>query len=104
MRKAFIALLLLAGCATPGGEQAPVSRAGTGVGPTQAELVNAGKNTEDVLTYGMAYNQNRYSPLGQINKGNVKRLAPVWNLSLENDLGEQAQPMIYDGVMYVSNA
>ena len=104
MKKAFIAFLLLAGCATPNGEQAPVSRAGTGVGPTQAELVNAGKNTEDVLTYGMAYNQNRYSPLSQINKSNVKRLVPVWNLSLENELGEQAQPMIYDGVMYVSNA
>ena len=103
MKRSFIALLLLAGCATTG-EQAPVQRAGTGVGPTQAELLSAGKNTEDVLTYGMAYNHNRYSPLRQINKSNVKRLVPVWNVSLQNDLGEQAQPMIYDGVMYVSNA
>jgi len=104
MKRTFIALLLLAGCATPDTEQRALPRAGTGVGPTHAELVNAGKNTEDVLTYGMAYNHNRYSPLRQINKSNVKRLVPVWNVSLQNELGEQAQPLVYDGVMYVSNA
>ena len=52
----------------------------------------------------MGYNQNRYSPLKQINKRNVKRLVPVWNLSLDNEWGEQAQPMVHDGVMYVTNA
>jgi hypothetical protein len=57
-----------------------------------------------VLTYGLTYDHNRYSPLKQINKSNVKRLVPVWNVSLQNDLGEQAQPIIYDGVMFVSNA
>ena len=63
-----------------------------------------GGSTDNVLTYGMGYHQNRYSALDQINKGNVKKMVPVWNLSLDNDLGEQAQPMIYEGVMYVSNA
>ena len=66
--------------------------------------MNDGKNTDNVLTYGMGYAQNRYSPLAQINKTNVKRLVPVWSLSMENDFGEQAQPMIHDGVMYVSDA
>jgi alcohol dehydrogenase (cytochrome c) len=28
---------------------------------------------------------------------------PVWSLSLNNDFGEQAQPLIYSGVMYVTN-
>ena len=63
-----------------------------------------GGSTDNVLTYGMGYHQNRYSALDQINKSNVKRMVPVWNLSLDNDLGEQAQPLIYEGVMYVSNA
>jgi len=70
---------------------------------TQQELNNDGKNTDNVLTYGMGYNQNRYSPLREINKQNVKRLVPVWSLSLENEFGEQAQPLVYDGVVYVSN-
>lgn len=52
----------------------------------------------------MGYGQQRYSKLDVINKDNVKKLVPAWALSLENDYGEQAQPLIYDGVMYVSNA
>jgi alcohol dehydrogenase (cytochrome c) len=57
-----------------------------------------------VLTYGMGYGQQRFSKLSKINKSNVKKLAPVWSLSLENEFGEQAQPLVYDGVMYVSDA
>src|SRR5262249_16209063 len=52
----------------------------------------------------MGYGQNRYSPLKQIDKASIKRLVPVWNLSLDNQWGEQAQPIVYDGVMYVTNA
>ena len=104
MKKVLVAFFLLAGCATTDTEQTSAPGARTGVGPTQAELTNAGKNTDDVVTYGMGYSHNRYSPLRQINKSNVKRLVPVWNLSLQNELGEQAQPLVYDGVMYVSNA
>ena len=91
MNKLLIALfaaLVLAGCAGPGAY----------------ELRNDGRNTDNILTYGMGYSQNRYSPLEQINKSNVKKLVPVWSLGLENDFGEQAQPLIYDGVMYVSDA
>jgi len=77
---------------------------GCALNPGASDLVNDGRNTDNVLTYGMGYAQNRYSPLAQINKTNVKRLVPVWSLSMENDFGEQAQPMIQDGVMYVSDA
>jgi len=71
---------------------------------TLDELKNDGKNTDNILTYGMGYSQHRFSPLKQIDKSNVKRLVPVWNLSLDNQWGEQAQPIIYNGVMYVTNA
>ena len=50
------------------------------------------------------YDQNRYSPLNQINKSNIKKLTPLWTAGLDNDFGEQAQPMLYDGVLYISNA
>src|SRR5688572_25444519 len=100
-----LTLLLVAACATSTVDQSPPVRvAGLGAGPTPQELVSAGRQTDNVLTYGLTYNHHRYSPLSQINTGNVKRLVPVWNVSLQNDLGEQAQPMIYDGVMFVSNA
>ncbi len=71
---------------------------------TLDDLKNDGKNTDNVLTYGMGYQQHRYSPVNQINKTTIKRLVPVWNLSLDNNWGEQAQPLVYNGVMVVTNA
>lgn len=72
---------------------------------TQQELTRDGNggNTDNVLTYGMGYHQQRYSPLKQINKSTVKRLVPVWSMSLNNDVGEQGQALVYNGVMYASN-
>ena len=70
---------------------------------TTQELVNDGKNTENVTTQSMGYDRKSYSPLKQINKSNVKRLVPIWSASLMNDLGELAAPTVYDGVMYVVN-
>ena len=83
-------LLALAGCST--------------MGPNQSELITGSVNTENVINYGMGYGQQRYSSLDKINRNTVKRLVPAWTLSLENEFGEQAQPMVYNGVMYVSNA
>src|SRR6516162_3050675 len=60
---------------------------------TLDDLKNDGKNSDNVLTYGMGYSLNRYSPLTQIDKATVKRLVPIWNLSLDNSWGEQAQPV-----------
>src|SRR5207247_1480851 len=72
---------------------------------TQQELLRDGNggSTDNVLTYGMGYHQQRYSPLKQIKTSTVKRLVPVWALSLANEVGEQGQPLVYNGVMYVSN-
>src|SRR5262245_2712076 len=70
---------------------------------TVQELVNDGKNTDNVTTQSLGYDRKSYSPLSQINKSNVKRLVPVWNASLMNDLGELAAPTVYNGVMYVIN-
>jgi len=104
MRRLLMAVALLAGCATTADQAQVGTKSRLGVGPTQEEISKAGLQTDNVQTYGLTYDHHRYSPLKQINKSNVKRLVPVWNVSLQNDLGEQAQPIIYDGVMFVSNA
>ena len=44
---------------------------------TSADLKNDEKTTGDVLIYGMGYSAQRYSPLTQINKQNVSKLAPI---------------------------
>src|SRR6266702_7138112 len=76
---------------------------GPGLAQTMNELLNDGKNTDNVLTQSMGLNRHNYSPLNKINKGNVKRLVPVWSTSLQNDMGELAAPVVYNGVMYVIN-
>jgi alcohol dehydrogenase (cytochrome c) len=83
---------------------AMVMLAGAASAQTLDDLKNDGKNPDNILTYGMGYSLNRYSPLKQIDKATVKRLVPIWNLSLDNPWGEQAQPLVLDGVMYVTNA
>src|SRR3979409_1278800 len=78
--------------------------AGAASAQTLDDLKNDGKNPDNVLTYGMGYSLNRYSPLKQIDKATGKRLVPIWNLSLDNPWGGEAQPLVLDGVMYVTNA
>ncbi len=77
--------------------------AATAFAQTDSDLVNDGKNTEQVTTQSMGYARQSYSPLKQIATANVKRLVPIWSTSVMNDMGELAAPTIYDGVMYVIN-
>jgi alcohol dehydrogenase (cytochrome c) len=74
-----------------------------GLTQTTRELIDDGKNPEDVLMHSMGYDRKSYSPLNQINTSNIKRLVPVWSTSLGNEQGELASPTIYNGVMYVIN-
>jgi alcohol dehydrogenase (cytochrome c) len=66
------------------------------------DLRNDQATPGDVLTYGMGYANQRYSALKGINKGNVAKLVPVWNYSLNNSQGQESQPVIFDGVMFVT--
>jgi len=75
----------------------------SGVAQTADELVNAGRNTDNVTTHSMGYDRKSYSPLRQITKANVKRLVPVWTTSVWNETGELAAPAVYNGVMYAIN-
>ena len=70
---------------------------------TYNDLLVGSKNTENVVNFGMGYDLKMFSPLKQINKKNVKQLTPVWSSSVSNEMGEHAQPTVYDGVMYIVN-
>ena len=70
---------------------------------TTEQLVKGAADTTSVLNYGMGYNLQRFSPLTQINKDNVKNLVPVWNYSFADDRSAQSQPLVYQGVIYVTN-
>ncbi len=74
-----------------------------GSAQTADELLNDGKNTDNVLIHSMGNARKSHSPLKQIDKSNIKRLVPIWSTSLMNDAGELSAPAIYNGVMYAIN-
>ena len=61
-------------------------------------LGNDSATPADVLTYGMGSNNQRYSPLKQITTKNVGKLQPRWAYSLNNPRGQEAQPILHQGV------
>ena len=69
---------------------------------TDAALKADAATPGDVLTYGMGYNNQRYSALKQINSKNAAKLQPAWTYSLNNPQGQESQPIIHEGVMYVT--
>ena len=69
---------------------------------TAADLAKGQNDTQNILNYGMGYDLQRYSKLTKINKDNVKKLVPVWNYSLDDNRAEESQPLVYNGVIYVT--
>ncbi|GLO72824.1 alcohol dehydrogenase [Phaeobacter inhibens] len=75
-------------------------------GVTEEMLANDTASTGDVLTNGMGRHLQRHSPLETLNKDNVKNLQPAWAFSLggEKQRGQETQPIVHDGVMYITGS
>ena len=75
-------------------------------GVTEDMLANDQTMTHQVVTNGMGRHLQRYSPLDTLNKDNVKNLVPAWAFSLggEKQRGQETQPLIYDGIMYITGS
>ena len=67
---------------------------------TAARLTNP--EPENWLMTRGNYQGWSYSPLDQINTGNVKRLVPVWALSTGVNSGHQSPPIVNNGMMFVT--
>lgn len=70
------------------------------------DILKDAQTTDDVVSNGLGTQGQRYSPLNALNSENVTQLRPVWAMSLggEKQRGQQAQPMIKDGVMYITGS
>ena len=71
---------------------------------TDKMIEDDAKTPGDVVSWGIGQQGQRYSPLKQINASTIGRLAPVWSFSFggEKQRGQESQPLIHDGVMYVT--
>lgn len=67
-------------------------------------LLNADKDAQNWLHYGKDYESTRYSALTQVNRDNVKKLRPVWNLSFGVLEGQDSQAVAVNGTIYVTTS
>lgn len=75
-------------------------------GPTSQDIANSATNTGAVLTNGMGPRAQRFSPLAQVNTTTVAKLVPAFAASLggEKQRGQESQPLVYDGTIYVTGS
>ncbi len=78
--------------------QAPAIRVGG------ERLLGAAGDAENWLMHGRDYGNGRYSPLRQINRGNVRNLVPAWSFQTGVPDGLHASPLVVDGVIFLSTA
>lgn len=101
---------ILSGCqrqeATVTEEVQPEAQAeATRIAWVDAERVaNADAEPENWLVHGRTWSEQRYSPLNQINESNIDQLGLAWYFDLDTSRGQQASPIIVDGVMYTTSA
>lgn len=73
-------------------------------GVTDRDILDDAKTPGDVVSYGGAPHQHRFSKLDKINTRTVKNLVPAWTFSFggEKQRGQQAQPVVYDGRIFTT--
>ncbi|MDP3489341.1 MAG: PQQ-dependent dehydrogenase, methanol/ethanol family [Phenylobacterium sp.] len=69
----------------------------------QARLEAAETNAE-WLSYGRSYSEQRFSPLTQINTESVGELGLAWSYEFDTDRGQEATPIVKDGMLYTTTA
>jgi PQQ-dependent dehydrogenase (methanol/ethanol family) len=67
------------------------------------DLIRAGAGA-DWLTYAGDYAAHRHSSLTQITQANVASLVSAWVYHVDGATHLEATPLVYDGIMYVSNS
>ena len=70
---------------------------------TDKALVRADEFGADWLMYSRNYSGHRFSPLDQVDTGNVDDLVPQWAFSLGALGAQESTPVVHRGVMYVTS-
>ena len=94
----LLALLLTYACTAPSGDlpEPPAQ-------PAQ-RLLGAATDTNNWLSHGRTYAEDRFVPLSKINADNVSSLGLAWYVDLPTRRGVESTPLVVDGVMYVTSS
>ncbi len=69
-----------------------------------ARITAADKEPGNWMSHGRTYDEQRYSPLKQVNAENVDQLGLAWSYKLDVDRGTEATALVIDGIMYTTGA
>src|SRR5258708_31113809 len=95
-----VVVLSSAGCLSNSSSTADALNAASPASVDTSRLVHADSEPGNWMTYGRTYSEQRFSPLKQINDQNVGQLALAWYVDLDSHRGDEATPIVVDGVMY----
>lgn len=73
-------------------------------GGYQQRIDAAASEPHNWLLHGRTLDEQRFSPLQRINTENVDQLELAWYVDLPEHRGQEATPIVIDGVMYTSAA
>jgi len=69
-----------------------------------SRIIEADKQPGNWMTHGRTYSEQRFSPLQQISDKNANQVGLVWYYDLDTNRGQEATPLVVDGVMYFTTA
>ncbi len=69
-----------------------------------ARLLGADREPGQWMSVGRTYDEQRFSPLRGITTENVSQLGLAWFADLDTNRGQEATPLVIDGVVYTSTA
>ena len=78
-------------------------------GPTSSPALDgssseAGASPSDWTKHGRTSSEQRFSPLQQINRDTVDGLGLDWSYEFDTSRGQEATPLVIDGVIYTTTA
>ena len=73
-------------------------------GNVDGARITAANGNGDWLSVGRTYDEQRFSPLTKVDTKSVGQLGLAWYHEFDTDRGQEATPVIVDGVMYTTTA
>ncbi|HEV7232672.1 MAG TPA: PQQ-dependent dehydrogenase, methanol/ethanol family [Sphingorhabdus sp.] len=103
-RKLWLAAALGAALITGSCKKVDGPTANAAFAAINGEYLKTGGDGSNWAMTGFNYNEQRHSPLKQINDSNVADLGIAWFADLPDARGQEATPVVVDGKMFVSTA
>ena len=98
------ALLCAVSCRSKSGSPATPDQPPSPAAVDASRLIHADQDPGNWMSYGRTYSEQRFSPLKLINDQNVGQLGLAWYVDLDTRRGQEATPIVVDGVMYFTTA